>query len=177
MVKKKPSKPKKFPAKLRAELRAAMSAPPNDFEMARAFFPEEECESVKREVAIRFEEEGKRLYLGTDYSENPTGTTVRSMWGGEYARQVAEIFAAMVSAQLHVALLPMAPAVCPTYCTHKRKGTLESEGFQLAVTIADALVSVKMKTVMPVTSIAAYVVKKHVMDPLCLCGEPPISKS
>lgn len=61
--------------------------------------------------------------------------------------------------------------ICDSWSYCKKRQALQAEGFQLAVTVADALLSMGVGLPLPVTAISVYLVKRQLLDKLCGCLE------
>ncbi|VTZ61789.1 hypothetical protein EMEDMD4_310038 [Sinorhizobium medicae] len=129
--------------------------------MSNALVSGEQRRWIESDLRRQFEERGIELYLG---SEGRHGYQ-----DGQFYKQLAELLALAMSANVHAMITQLAPVVCPIYCQLKKERKLSSEGFQLAVSVADALVAARMQIPVPVAQIAVYVVKNHVLDHCCSC--------
>ena len=55
------------------------------------------------------------------------------------------------------------------YCAKRKQ--LGSEGFQLALAVADGLLGVVTKIPVPITALSVYLVKRKLLDNLCHCDQ------
>ena len=84
-------------------------------------------------------------------------------------------FRMSVDGKLLGSKLAIQEAVCfpLDYCARRRAGTFEREGLQLAIAVADALVTIATQIPLPVTSVSVYLVKTQLLDRMCECGSIP----
>ncbi|MDX0946176.1 hypothetical protein GOD93_10920 [Sinorhizobium medicae] len=146
---------------LLAELRLTYDGALDIRAMSRALVSDHKRQWIEEDLRRQFEEQGIELHFGR---EGRNGYQ-----DGQFYKQLSELLALAMNANVHTMFAQLAPVVCPIYCQLKKERKLSSEGFQLAVSVADALVAARMQIPVPVAQIAVYVVKNHVLDHCCSC--------
>lgn len=129
--------------------------------MSRYLLDPADRKMIEHGIRQSFEDQGIELYLGEDGRHG--------YWDGQFAQQVSEALALAMSSGLHGYLLAISPVVCPQYCSWKKSGRLDGDGFNLALSILDALLSLKVKVPLPYTHMAVYITKRSLLDPHCQC--------
>ncbi|MCA1403714.1 hypothetical protein I6F26_03740 [Ensifer sp. IC3342] len=148
-------------AKFLEELRRTFEGELDTRAMSRALVNEYDRRQIEEDLQRQFEERGIELYFGREGRHG--------YQDGQFYKQLGELLAMAMGANVHTMIAPLAPVVCPIYCQLKKDGKLSSEGFQLAVSVADALIAARMQMPVPVAQIAVYVAKNHVLDSYCRC--------
>ncbi|WP_455918775.1 hypothetical protein [Ensifer canadensis] len=144
------------------ELRQAYKGHVDILAMSRVFLTDLDRKIFESDLRRQFENSGIELYEGKDGRHG--------YWDGQFAVQLAQIFALAMTGSVQQLIAPVMFVVCPTYCDLKRAGKLETEGFQLVVSIADALIAAQTQVPVPVTQISVYAVKHHALEGWCQCG-------
>jgi hypothetical protein len=139
--------------------RQLSSASLDELKIARAIFSDAEMDAIKRQVIDQMAREGKLLHDGH----------VANRFGGEYAMRVASNVSDKVASYVEQFHETVSTAVCLKYCQLKKKGTLESEGFTVAVAVADALLTVTTSFPVPATMVTTYIIKKGILNRWCTC--------
>jgi hypothetical protein len=103
-----------------------------------------------------------------DYEDIPGA----DQWkGGEMATRMAAALRGAILQSMEVFREAVVTAVCPTYCELKRSGNIESEALKIAVSVADAVISIHAGFPVPATRTAIYIMRTKVLDQWCSVAE------
>ena len=93
-------------------------------------------------------------------------------WGGEHANLWMRMLLDRSERVLEQWKDQIYDAVCVKfqYCKRRKDGAFQKEGLLLAIAVADSLLSASLMLPIPLTSVAVYIVKHHILDKWCRCG-------
>jgi hypothetical protein len=147
-----------------AQIKREFSGEISVFAIARGVLRDREYAAIEAGIRTAMQSEGKVL------DERPG---VANLWGGEFADRVREALKVELAGRMTAMKATIVTAACPNFCKLKRDGTLDSEGWTVAIAIADALASVATGIPLPLTTISVYIVKSRMLNVWCDCSAFP----
>ncbi len=118
--------------------------------------PADEQKRISALVLKRFEER----------TPPPGARTSARAWGESYGLAVRDALLRWTASQVRRFKKEIYELVCVdlAYCQKR-----DSDGLDLAVAVADSLVSIASQMPLPVTAVSVYLIKKRVLDKWCDC--------
>jgi hypothetical protein len=95
-----------------------------------------------------------------------------SIWGGRAAKETLKNYKMAVESKIANFQNQITELVCIKfdYCAKRKRGDFESEEVQLAIAIAELLLTLAAITPVPITMLSVYLVKNGVLDRWCKCN-------
>lgn len=125
-----------------------------------------------REALLREVDEAVRSELEFEGKPAPPPYSA-GLFGLEYMRRLRAALIRRFEGELYRHQSAIYKAVCVDfrYCDRRRKAEFESEGYSVALGVADALLTAGTGIPLPVTTVSVYLVKKMLLDRWCGCGQ------
>ncbi len=150
---------------LHEDIRRYLTSGVSAWDIANELLPNGEPDRIFQAMREEYENKGQHTYFGDNGRHG--------FWDGQLIQEMFALFATMYSAKILHSISAAIPIICPLYCQALKSGDRAKKRFNLAVAIADALISAKAQLPLPLAQIAVYLAGSEFLDRCCKCAEAP----